>query len=213
MQIEVEPDAIPEHDVFFTRHDHERSPDGDCAFVWAARVLFVLCFLVSTTSTVQVLFRLPLWVFPIIAMGVLAFAGTVLSYHSARTIDPSDPPDPAPVDEDAEHAAARQRAAEAVARGSKLVDLLYPVRFCSRCDAFRRPRSYHCKKCGRCVDRRDHHCPWIGQCVGKNNFKFFLLFLFYTSIALLICQVVNVTDVVLVFIGIVCFLFMFSSFL
>lgn len=35
---------------------------------------------------------------------------------------------------------------------------------------------------GQCVLKMDHFCPWVGNTIGFRNYKFFLLFLFYTVI-------------------------------
>ncbi|KLO17758.1 zf-DHHC-domain-containing protein [Schizopora paradoxa] len=43
-------------------------------------------------------------------------------------------------------------------------------------------RTHHCRICGTCVLMMDHHCPWIGQCVGAFNYKFFGIFLFWSSL-------------------------------
>ncbi|KAK9742821.1 hypothetical protein RND81_03G199500 [Saponaria officinalis] len=54
------------------------------------------------------------------------------------------------------------------------------VRFCRKCDQFKPARCHHCSVCGRCVLKMDHHCVWVVNCVGALNYKYFLLFLFYT---------------------------------
>lgn len=54
------------------------------------------------------------------------------------------------------------------------------VRFCRKCNQLKPPRCHHCSVCGRCVLKMDHHCVWVVNCVGALNYKYFLLFLFYT---------------------------------
>lgn len=54
---------------------------------------------------------------------------------------------------------------------------------CSKCDANRPPRSHHCRICEVCVLEYDHHCPWINNCVGYNNYRNFLLLVFYVGLS------------------------------
>jgi len=53
------------------------------------------------------------------------------------------------------------------------------VRYCDRCTVIKPDRAHHCSVCGSCVLKMDHHCPWVNNCVAFNNYKFFILFLFY----------------------------------
>ena len=55
---------------------------------------------------------------------------------------------------------------------------------CPKCRISKTPRSHHCRKCNQCVLKMDHHCPWVGHCVGEKNYKYYVLFLVYTTLAL-----------------------------
>ena len=51
--------------------------------------------------------------------------------------------------------------------------------FCQACQIWRPPRCRHCSVCQRCVLQFDHHCVWVNQCIGYNNYRHFVLMLFF----------------------------------
>ena len=51
--------------------------------------------------------------------------------------------------------------------------------FCHKCEINRNARSHHCRVCEVCVLEYDHHCPWINGCIGYNNYRNFVLLIFY----------------------------------
>merc|ERR1740123_1734182 len=57
-------------------------------------------------------------------------------------------------------------------------------RHCKWCGKYKPDRAHHCRVCRCCILRMDHHSPWIGTCVGEHNHKFFILTLFYGTLAI-----------------------------
>ena len=57
------------------------------------------------------------------------------------------------------------------------------LRFCNREKKYKPERAHFCSAIGRNVLKMDHYCPWLANCVGYFNYKFFLLFIVYASVA------------------------------
>jgi hypothetical protein len=55
------------------------------------------------------------------------------------------------------------------------------LKYCETCEIYRVPRSSHCRQCDNCVENEDHHCVWLNNCVGRRNYRYFFLFLFFTT--------------------------------
>ena len=71
----------------------------------------------------------------------------------------------------------------------------HKIRFCYTCNIIKPPGVSHCKTCNVCVEKFDHHCPWVGNCIGKNNYKYFFIFLILLNIFFttsLICSLIFV---------------------
>lgn len=69
-------------------------------------------------------------------------------------------------------------------------------RDCSKCKAVKPARTHHCASCNRCVFMMDHHCPWVNNCIGMENYRYFLLFIFYLLVGCswMVLTIVSIWD-------------------
>jgi palmitoyltransferase ZDHHC9/14/18 len=85
--------------------------------------------------------------------------------------------------DDVEARAARKKKREgeeaaAAAQQESVKSFPFRIRFCTTCNRYRAPRTFHCDVCHACVDAYDHHCSFTGTCIGGNNYASFLGFMF-----------------------------------
>jgi len=120
------------------------------------------------------------------------------SYFAAVLTEPGRVPPGWQPSESDEEGAGEGDDARATARAG---DPKQGRRFCRKCSAWKPDRTHHCSVCGRCILKMDHHCVWVANCVGVYNYKFFLLFLFYTFLTTIFDAAVLLPDFIHFFRG------------
>ncbi|XP_041375358.1 palmitoyltransferase ZDHHC1-like isoform X2 [Gigantopelta aegis] len=57
---------------------------------------------------------------------------------------------------------------------------------CFLCEVNVGVKSKHCSVCNKCVSDFDHHCKWLNNCVGGRNYRWFIMTLVSSCVAVLI---------------------------
>ena len=134
-----------------------------------------------------------------IVLGIISYVFSQMAFYKVKTTHPGN----GSIEDEStmncteqEKKEAKERAQFAIEHHVKCIDIGYPCRYCERCKKFRKPRAYHCKKCNECILERDHHCCWVGSCIGKNNFRYFLQYVYYTSAALAFASVIEIIGLI-----------------
>eukprot|EP00928_Gymnodinium_smaydae_P029224 TRINITY_DN22073_c0_g1_i1.p1 TRINITY_DN22073_c0_g1~~TRINITY_DN22073_c0_g1_i1.p1 ORF type:complete len:388 (-),score=73.00 TRINITY_DN22073_c0_g1_i1:92-1255(-) len=115
----------------------------------------------------------------IIAAGLADELKATLGYDVLETAS-----DPSPGEEAVAAASATAARRPVSQRDLKVPEALRGrgYRWCETCEIVRPPRAAHCRACDQCVLRFDHHCPWMNNCVAQRNYRFFVGFLFVTTV-------------------------------
>ena len=72
---------------------------------------------------------------------------------------------------------------------------------CLNCHRFKKERTHHCKICNKCVLRMDHHCPWLSNCIGINNYKYFVLIIFYGFLQSFLIMIFYFKYIIIIFLS------------
>jgi len=71
------------------------------------------------------------------------------------------------------------------------------TKWCDTCNIYRPVRTSHCGVCNNCVENFDHHCPWLGNCVGRRNYRYYLLYIFTTTLDGLFIMTLSIAHIIM----------------
>jgi ankyrin repeat protein len=63
-------------------------------------------------------------------------------------------------------------------------------KYCPKCLVRRAKNLRHCVICDECCEGFDHHCYWVNNCIGKNNYNYFIIFLFLSFFDVLYIMII-----------------------
>jgi len=64
-------------------------------------------------------------------------------------------------------------------------------KYCKECRRNVPRRCHHCPLCKICILRKDHHCILLSGCVGLANLRYFIVFLFWTTVGSILVSISN----------------------
>ena len=170
------------------------------SFGWTLVVMVV--FLVGILSYVGFFVALPRIAAPYsfvscvhIILGLFVLFNIYFNYFFAVTVSPGHPTDKDQMDssflggvatevKSLEEGNGGHHAIRSMSGGNNF------LKECKKCNKVKPPRAHHCSICKKCVLKMDHHCPYVANCVGYYNYRYFFLFLLWTTIGTFYLSVV-----------------------